>query len=383
MTEGLSRRLAREFCGKISSGQWPLGGRVPTTRELAATYGVSVNTIQSAFRELEATNLVERRARLGGFVKNLPSPERPTVRAATTIAVAGHHVTEDDEAADAWAYSIMRGCNRELGDAGMHTALFSFDPADPRAVEATLARIDETGDALAGVLYFVHPASHRLPDALDARNIPWVSINPAREHAAHNFVAQDAARAGRLIGRCLARMDLPRVVMLSERIVVGRSSSALYFGFMQGWLECGGRSRDIDYVSAGGLGEIDGYAAIRDHVAAHGRPGAVFATGDILTMGAIRALRDAGSDVGRDVYVIGGTGLDFTAFAHPPLTVNEVPTAQMGKVAAQMLLEMARDGVRRLLGRYIPARLVVRESCPIPESLVAEQSKLIAEESAT
>jgi DNA-binding LacI/PurR family transcriptional regulator len=55
----------------------------------------------------------------------------------------------------------------------------------------------------------------------------------------------------------------------------------------------------------------------------------------------------------------------------------------MGRAAAQMLLEMAREGVRRLLGRYIPARLIVRASCPIPAGIVEKESKLIAEETRT
>lgn len=385
MVEGLSHRLAREFSDKISSGQWPVGARVPTTRELAATYGVSVNTIQNVFRQLEATDLVERQPRRGGFVKNKPIgklPARPATARATTIAVVGHHV-RDNEPADAWAYRIIGGCDRELTGAGFHTALFSFDSNDPLAVEKVLAKIDQAGETLAGVLCFIHPASRGLPSALDARNIPWVSINPSRDHAAHNFVAQDALRAGRLIGRCLARMALPRVVILSEQIAVGRSSGALYHGFMEGWLARGGRSRDVDAVITEGLGENHGYDAMRDHVAAYGRPAAVLATGDFRAIAATRALRDAGCDVGRDVYVIGGTGLDITAFTHPPLTASEVPMEQMGEAAAHMLLEMAREGVRRMIGRYIPARLIVRESCPIPAVILEEESNVLAQESGT
>src|SRR5688500_8778389 len=96
MTQAPSHRLAREFLEKIESGQWPAGQRVPTTRVLAAEYGVSVNTIQTAFRVLESRNLVERRPRLGGFVKARPQRSSSldgllaatgaTGTAATTIA---------------------------------------------------------------------------------------------------------------------------------------------------------------------------------------------------------------------------------------------------------------------------------------------------------
>jgi LacI family transcriptional regulator len=94
----------------------------------------------------------------------------------------------------------------------------------------------------------------------------------------------------------------------------------------------------------------------------------------------VRALRDAGIEVGREVFVLGATGLELAEFSNPPLTVSAVPMEKMGAEAARMLLEMAREGVRRLTGNYIPARLIVRESWPIPASIIEEEEKSIAEE---
>ena len=385
MNEGVSRRLAREFSDKISSGQWPLGERVPTTRELAAAYGVSVNTIQNAFRELQATDLVERRPRLGGFVKRRPGQSATRAAAstrATTIGVVVHHAGNVD-ATGTWADRIIRGCGRELADAGFHVAIFSFDEYEPGALEKILAKIDEAGETLGGVLYFPCATLSTLPRALDDRNIGWVTVNPSRDHAAQNFVAQDALRAGRLIARCFARTDRHRVVLLGDRIQAGRSTGELYLGYLQGWLESNRRSRDVDFIYSGGVGEADGYRTLAQYLKAEPRPDAIVATGDYIAIGATRALRERGLEPGRDVHVIGATGLELAQFSHPPLTVSEVPMEAMGRAAAQMLLEMAREGVRRLLGRYLPARLIVRASCPIPADIVKEESKRIEEESRT
>src|SRR4051794_6822051 len=72
MHEALSQRLARQFRQKIETGEWAVGKRLPTTRALAAELRVSINTVQNAFRHLEAHDLVERRPRLGGYVKAKP-----------------------------------------------------------------------------------------------------------------------------------------------------------------------------------------------------------------------------------------------------------------------------------------------------------------------
>src|SRR5437762_8382127 len=91
MHEALSQRLARQFRQKIETGEWAVGKRLPTTRALAAELRVSINTVQNAFRHLEAHDLVERRPRLGGFVKAKPSrtasPHAPAPRKATVLGV--------------------------------------------------------------------------------------------------------------------------------------------------------------------------------------------------------------------------------------------------------------------------------------------------------
>jgi len=380
MYEGVSRKLAREFSDKIRTGAWPVGERVPTTRELAAAYGVSVNTIQSAFRELQASDLIERRPRLGGFVKSrnvrvITSPRATTI--GVIIHLAGH-----GESMGTWADRIIRGCSRELASAGFHVALFTFDDQDPDALKKLLAKLEEVGETLGGVLYFTNVNMLALPRELDRRNIGWVTVNPSRDHATQNFVAQDALHAGRLIARCAVRMGIGRVLFLGDRMGVGRSTGDLYLGFSQGWLESGKRSRDVDFVYSG-VDEAQGYESTKQYLATETRPDLVLATGDYIAIGAQRALREAGIEVGREVYVLGATGLELAEFSNPPLTVSTVPMEKMGEEAARMLLEMAREGVRRLTGSYIPARLIVRESWPIPASIIEEEEKAIAEEAKT
>src|SRR3954467_13640095 len=99
MHEGLSQRLARQFRQKIETGEWAVGKRLPTTRALAAELKVSINTIQNAFRQLEAHDLVERRPRLGGYVKSRPFDQPPNhhpVSHATTVGVVGPYTDTPD-----------------------------------------------------------------------------------------------------------------------------------------------------------------------------------------------------------------------------------------------------------------------------------------------
>lgn len=377
MTEGLPKRLAKAFRQKIAAGEWSVGTRLPTTRELATEYNVSVNTIQSAFRELEAANLVERRPRIGGFVKGgVPGV---VSRKANTIGVVGPY-SEAGYSADpsnSWAYRIIRGCDSELHASGFHVAIFSYSSGDPEASKRILERIEASGEALGGVLLFVSPGLKGLIEELDRRNIAWVTVNRPKELASHNFVAHDAFAAGRLIGRCFSRLNYERVLILSDSLGSGRSAGDKYFGFMEGWIESGKPSRNVDFVDCAGFQEQDGYLAFRKYVEKFGTPRGVLASGDLLAMGTLRACRELKISIPEELSIIGGTGLQFSAYSHPTLSVLDTPMERMGADAAQMLLEMAREGVRRMVGRYSKVNLVIRESCPISAELIAEEQAAI------
>lgn len=378
MIEALSQRLAREFREKIASGEWGEGKRLPTTRDLAASYGVSVNTIQNAFRELEAHNLVERRPRLGGFVKKLNGSALHR-RTATTIAAvnAATDLVDTSESRDDWGYRIIRGCEQELAKSGYHVAMFSYNASDPEALVKIVDKIEQSGDSLAGLLCFMSPTLNGLLEELDSRNLPWVTINRPKEHAAQNFVTHDAFNGARLAGRCLAKMNYESVVVLSDEMRSSRSNGDKFFGLLEGWVECGARSRHVDFVRAESYQEQDGYDAFRAHVDKFGAPRAVFATGDYLALGAIRACRDMGFSVPEQVAVIGATGLQVAAYSHPPLTVLDTPMEQLGREAAEMLLDMAREGTRRVIGRYVPSSIIVRGSLPINDGLLEQEKSAI------
>jgi GntR family transcriptional regulator len=62
------RGIARNLAERIESGVLPSGSRVPSERELASEYGVSLMTARAAVNLLGQRGLVERRARRGTFV---------------------------------------------------------------------------------------------------------------------------------------------------------------------------------------------------------------------------------------------------------------------------------------------------------------------------
>jgi len=68
-------QLATLFRRRIESGQWPVGGQIPTVDDLAADCGVARATIRQALGTLEAEGFVERFRAKGTFVRRRPQDQ--------------------------------------------------------------------------------------------------------------------------------------------------------------------------------------------------------------------------------------------------------------------------------------------------------------------
>jgi GntR family histidine utilization transcriptional repressor len=65
----LYQRILTDIRGRIVSGEWPPGHRIPFEHELSAEYRCSRMTVNKAMSELARTGLIERRRRSGSFVR--------------------------------------------------------------------------------------------------------------------------------------------------------------------------------------------------------------------------------------------------------------------------------------------------------------------------
>ncbi|HRU07010.1 MAG TPA: substrate-binding domain-containing protein, partial [Candidatus Brocadiia bacterium] len=111
--------------------------------------------------------------------------------------------------------------------------------------------------------------------------------------------------------------------------------------------------QDPDAVSA--------YVRVRDYLRDNPAPTALVAARDYLANGACQALVEKGLEIGRDVSVI---GFDDTSWPlkQPFLTTFAEPNIELGRVAAEMLLERIIHGWQPVEKREVQATLILRKS---------------------
>lgn len=90
-------------------------------------------------------------------------------------------------------------------------------------------------------------------------------------------------------------------------------------------------------------------------------PDAVFVASDVVAIGAIAGLREAGLNVPGDVSVVGFDAIPLAAYLDPPLTTISLPAHDLGLAAGRAILE--RIAGRHVAGRtLLPTELIVRAS---------------------
>jgi DNA-binding LacI/PurR family transcriptional regulator len=90
---------------------------------------------------------------------------------------------------------------------------------------------------------------------------------------------------------------------------------------------------------------------------------AVFASNDLMAIGALLTLRRAGLRVPEDVSVIGFDNILQSSTMIPPLTTIEQPMNDLGQATVRLLLDQILKRTAELTCVTIPTSLVVRDSC--------------------
>ena len=88
---------------------------------------------------------------------------------------------------------------------------------------------------------------------------------------------------------------------------------------------------------------------------------AVLCGNDVLAVGALRAARELGLDVPGDVSIVGFDDIEIAQVAYPPLTTVHVPHREMGKQAAQALVDLLH-GSGPITAQELTSELRIRAS---------------------
>lgn len=91
-------------------------------------------------------------------------------------------------------------------------------------------------------------------------------------------------------------------------------------------------------------------------------PDAVFASNDMIAIGALQVFVSRGMHIPKDIAVMGFDDIDFSKYTTPPLTTVSVDKKQMGTLAVSKLLALPDRQLHENESIILPAKVICRSS---------------------
>lgn len=143
-------------------------------------------------------------------------------------------------------------------------------------------------------------------------------------------------------------------------------SAARVTGYRRALREAG-LEVDETLIVGGDFQHQSGYRACQQLLALPEPPTAIFVCNDMMAVGALCAVHEAGLSVPADVSVIGFDDISLASYTVPRLTTIAQPSYEMGRIAVERLIQRLQHGDLPVSHEQLPVSLVERDSCgPLP-----------------
>lgn len=334
--------------------------RIVGIKDVARDAGVSVGTVSNAINrpDLVAT---ETRDRVQAAIERLGYVRSEAARSlrAGQSRIIGQLVLD---MANPFFADVAAGAARAAVAAGLRVMLCNSDN-DPAEEAAYLSLFAE--QRVRGVL--LTPADPTGADlaVLRRHDIPFVLVDRVTSEGCS--VSVDDVAGGRMAGAHLFETGHKLIAYVSGPMSFAQCRDRRD-GVRAALLAHGLPEDALVHIEADRMDVASGRDAGRRLLKLSRVPTAVFCANDLLALGVLQALYTAGVSVPGEMAIVGYDDIEFAGAAAVPLTSVRQPSAEMGQIAAGLLVEE----VTASPGQQHRHRRVVLE----PELIVRESSRL-------
>jgi LacI family transcriptional regulator len=318
--------------GTVNEGSAADPAHTVGIREVAQRAGVSPGTVSNVLNRPERVAAATR-ARVEeaigelGFVRN---GSAATLRAGRSRTV-GLVVLD---VGNPFFTELARGVEEAVSD--RDHAVILCDSAESVDKEGRNLRV-LAEQRVRGVLITPVDEQMRLLERLRARGVAVVLLDYPAPGADQCSVAVDDEKGGELAAAHLIDGGAATITYVSGPMSI-RQCADRRRGARRALRAAGRPARELAEVVVPEMNARNGAVAAQ-RILDGDRPDAIFCANDLLALGVLRTLLQAGLRVPDDIALIGYDDIEFTAASAVPLSSVRQPTRQLGRIATELLLE--------------------------------------------
>lgn len=355
----LAQQLNQQLHWYIASGQIQPGEMLPSVRQVAKRFHIHVNTVRSAYQKLAEAGLVETRQGLGTCVlAGEPGQMRQSAHnlPSHTVGVILPSITNPFYHPYLQGIETVANQNRTL----LFLCLTHDDPdlVFRNYIQLLARNVD-------GILITSQDSS----SFMEARHIqatqgsqpaPLVTVDwPTSQGYAVNL---DLEQAGYLATRHLIEHGHRRIGLVTYALEAP-NVTPVNAGYRRALTEAGLPFEVRLVQPVLGFTTTAGAEGAQPLLAMEQPPTAIFAISDLLAIGVLHALKQAGRRIPEDMAVVGFNDIPLAAEVSPALTTVAAPVYQMGLEAMQMLQSLIAGKTPARSQIVLPTTLAIRQSC--------------------
>ena len=354
-----SKQFADFLRNKILKGNFKEGDKFPSVTELAREFGISRTTVDKVVSMLVAEGLLHRISGKGTFMQ----PKGRTRK--NRIAVIVSH-------SDNPYYSkIIRGVTDTAREKGYHLILCNSEGKinkEKLDIKGIMAEAD--GVLLCSALD--KEGGSPTAEKLLVEGFPFVLIShlisSKNIHKMH-YVIADGQKGGYLATKHLIGLGRQKVAFFTHKNCLHDISfESRFSGYKEALFEAGipfQKKLVLETTAFDAFHgyEKDGYRIADKIISMEERPTAIFANGDSLAIGLLRALREKGIRVPEDIALCGFDDIDLASQWGIELTTVAQPKYQIGKKAVKIVIEEHDGETGTPQHVVLPVELKVRRTC--------------------
>ncbi|MDJ0829910.1 MAG: LacI family DNA-binding transcriptional regulator [Desulfobacterales bacterium] len=257
--------------------------------------------------------------------------------------------------------AVINGIEALAYDAGYTIIVCQSNENYEREVVYTRSLVSHR---IAGLLVSLSRSTFNLEHfkVLQRRGIPIVFFDRVSAQIEASKVTVDDYQGAFDVVNHLVGVGYKRIAHLA-----GPKNLSISQNRLQGYKDAliqGGLRYAEERVVYGGLDDTDGLIGLQKLLTLEKTPDAVFAVNDPVAVGAFTVIKASGLKIPADIALAGFSNTNLSGLLEPPLTTVEQPTYEIGKAAAQLLLEQINhDGdYFRPKTEILKTHLIIRSS---------------------
>lgn len=265
---------------------------------------------------------------------------------------------------DPYFHEITKGIQDVMAEEGFTVILADTDRTSAKALRAidALKSHQVEGILLAGSGAEIRSAIGEGNEKDLWEGIHVVAIGPG--HGDLPTVEVDNVHTGQIAATHVLEGGCRRIAIVSGP--KGLEASELRLKGYIDTLKRHGISVPEDWLISGDFTPEGGYLAARRLLAVitskENLPDAILAANDQMAVGVVKAVKEAGYEVPRDIAVIGIGDIPTATYVDPELTTVALPLKDMGKEAAALLLSFVRGDAPERSRIILDVQLIPRAS---------------------